>query len=70
MDDRDIYELDTDALLTELSRLLTERGYDVTEQVPAGVWWLRSARDPDQTEADILAVLHRLVADGLRKIEQ
>ncbi|HLJ66674.1 MAG TPA: hypothetical protein VKX16_04875 [Chloroflexota bacterium] len=67
---QNVFELDVDDMMAELERLLTDRGYEVREQVPAGVWWFRTDRVLDETAGDIAVALEQSVRSNLRVIEQ
>ena len=63
------YELDTDGLMAELERTLSERGYEVTEQMPAGIWWVKTDREPPEAREEIGNLVRHLVMEQLRPLE-
>lgn len=63
-----VYELDTDALMTDIEEELTIRGYDVREQVPAGVWWFRTEKMRDEACQEIGALFERMVQSRLHPV--
>ncbi len=65
-----VYELDTDALMAGLQRALEERGYEVIEQAPAGVWWLTTGHEPSVAAGELAAILKRLIAERMQEVEQ
>ena len=64
-----VYELDTDELIRALRDGLETQGYEVTEQAPVGMWWLRTERDRTQAAADLIRLLDTLVDQRLREIQ-
>ena len=69
-DEEYVYELDAEAIVKDLLAALSDRGEDVVEQVPAGVWWFRTRKDRDTVTADIVGAFGALVRGNLRTIEQ
>ncbi|HEX8919448.1 MAG TPA: hypothetical protein VF898_13160 [Chloroflexota bacterium] len=67
---RAVFELDTESILRDLQESLISSGYEVTERVPEGIWWLSSSRPREAAAQDIVRELERLVAEGLHEIEQ
>jgi len=65
-----VYELDVDAILAALPTALTDRGFEVIEGNPSGLWWLHSAEERDVAFEALSAALTRVVADHFREIEQ
>ena len=65
-----VFELDIDDMMAEVERVLIDEGYDVREQVPAGVWWFRTDRGRDETTRDIVRALERALQESLRTIER
>jgi len=65
-----VYELDTDALMTDLQRALEERGYEVIEHAPAGVWWLTTGHDASTAAGELAELVKRLIAERLQEVEQ
>lgn len=65
-----VYELDAEAVMTELLQMLLDHGYDVVEQVPAGVWWFKTEGDAASLARETGALFQRLVSDRLQEIEQ
>jgi hypothetical protein len=70
MNSTHVYELDTDELIRALRDALEVQGYEITEQAPVGIWWLRAERDRPQAAADLMRVLNGLLGDRLREISQ
>lgn len=68
--DLNVYELDTDALITALREQLETGAGEVTEQAPAGIWWVRSAGDRAATVAVIGAALTQATDRFLREVKQ
>jgi hypothetical protein len=69
-EDLNVYELDIDAVMSDLESVLTDRGYDVREQVPAGVWWFKTDKSASETSGEIGRLVHELVTRRLRSVEQ
>ncbi len=69
-EDLTVYELDTDDIMRTVETELPERGYDVREQVPAGVWWFATDKDPETVAAEIGDLFRTLIVDRLRRIER
>ncbi|MDQ2743698.1 MAG: hypothetical protein M3Z66_15590 [Chloroflexota bacterium] len=65
-----VYELDTDALMAELQRALEERGYEVIERAPAGVWWLTTVHDSSTAAGEVAEIVKRLIAERMQEVEQ
>lgn len=63
MENQTVYELDVDGLAATLRDILLQRGFDVVEQVPAGIWWLKSGHGPDAMQREVETAL----AEGLRR---
>ena len=70
MERTSVYELDIDGLITNLSEMLTERGYEVTEQVPAGVWWFRTQGDAESVRSEIGRTFGEAAARSLRLVPE
>ncbi len=68
--DLNVYELDTDALITALREHLETGAGEVIEQAPAGIWWVRSAGDRTATVAVIGAALTQATDRFLREVKQ
>jgi hypothetical protein len=65
-----VYELDTDELMAQVESTLVQRGYDVREQIPAGVWWFRTDAEPEAAAEEIAGLFRDLVVAHLRTVEQ
>lgn len=65
-----VYELDVDAILAALPAALTDRGFEVIEGNPTGLWWLHSAEERDVAFEALSAVLTGVVADHFHEVEQ
>ncbi len=65
-----VYELDTDALMADLQRALEERGYEVVERAPAGVWWLTTGHTPNVAAGELAEITQRLIAERMQEVEQ
>lgn len=65
-----VYELDVEEVITDLVRALNDRGIDVVEQVPAGVWWFRTDEDRASLCRRMADAFHELVCAGLHDIPQ
>lgn len=64
-----VYELDTDELISALREALEAHGYEIIEQAPVGVWWLRAELDRAQVTSDLIRLLDALVGQRLREIQ-
>lgn len=69
-DEIHVYELDAESIVRDLLTALVERGEDVVEQAPAGVWWFRTHKDQAAVAADIVEAFGILATRNLRRIEQ
>lgn len=67
MDQTTVYELDIDGLIAEL---LTDQGFEVTEQVPAGVWWFRTNRDAETVRHEIGEAFAQVAERRLRLVPE
>ena len=65
-----VYELDVDGILAALPEALTDRGFEVIEGNPSGLWWLHSAEERDVAFEALAAALTGVVAEHFREIEQ
>lgn len=70
MDQTTVYELDIDGLIAELGELLTDQGFEVTEQVPAGVWWFRTNRDAETVRHEIGEAFAQIAERRLRLVPE
>jgi hypothetical protein len=69
VDDVRVYELDVDSLVAQLRDVLAERGVEVTEQVPAGLWWLRGPSAPNAARQTLETAFSELLSQCLRPVE-
>jgi dTDP-glucose pyrophosphorylase len=60
-----VYEFDTEELITRLQDQLIDRGYDVREQTPQGVWWIATDKSRDDAATEISGLLRDLIAERL-----
>jgi len=65
---RRVYELDTDDLMSRIKSSLAEGGYEVVEQIPAGVWWLKTDRSRAEIARQLTELFQRLVVDELHEV--
>ncbi|MGI8824545.1 MAG: hypothetical protein ACR2JC_02660 [Chloroflexota bacterium] len=65
-----VYELNADGIVSDLLNLLSERGNNVVEQAPAGVWWFQTDKEMKTVEQEIVDAFACLVARDLREIHQ
>ncbi|GAC1443614.1 MAG: hypothetical protein NVSMB52_02160 [Chloroflexota bacterium] len=69
-EDLNVFELDTNDLMLSVETALEARGFEVLEQVPAGVWWLKTDTDTVATAEEVAAVFKSCLTVLLRKVEQ
>ena len=65
-----VYEFDIDAILAALPAALTDRGFEVIEGNPSGLWWLHSVEERDVAYEALSAVLTEVVGGHFHEVDQ